>query len=178
MLQVPWQAEPSKQGLPLFQEHLLQEAKEQSLTINAGGTGTARKRSHPKTRKNGSTSKKKCNSPTSLIDPLSATSGLRQLRNIQQRSEANLVPTDSLILPSISDPFSYIMHVYDSLISPNIPTAYIPSSNDLIRRCLFRQFFSENTKVELETIKRPSFTIEELIDLIIRITAKTGFAIC
>ena len=77
-------------------------------------------------------------------------------------------------LPTIVDPYSYTMLVFDNLIAPNFVAQQAPTSADFIRRCIYRQVFSEKASQEIASTACVSFGIDELTSMIIKIAAKSG----
>ena len=99
-------------------------------------------------------------------------------QNSQNPSQANASASSNVVVTTISsleDPLGYIMEVYDKLLAPSFPGGQASSSTDTIKRCLYRKYYADLAKKELDSQTKPITTVDELIPLVFSVTVKAGF---
>lgn len=86
-------------------------------------------------------------------------------------------PLNTLPLASstLEDPHSYIMEVYDKLLAIAFPGGQTSNSSDAIKRCLYRKYFFDLSKKEIESGTSSINAVEDLVPLIFSCTSKAGF---
>lgn len=106
------------------------------------------------------------------------------LKNAKSRKrnppEENVTLVDSLPNAStlISDPLSFILESFDTLISPQIQNVPNASSASLaLRRSLYRKHFATEASKELASLTEPIRSIEQLIPVIISSSGKCGLVL-
>ena len=78
---------------------------------------------------------------------------------------------------AILDPLAYTMEVFDKLILPNMLCSQSFTSQDLIRKCLYRKFFEEIANKEFQSVQSKIDSVEELLPFILSISRKAGLLI-
>ena len=77
---------------------------------------------------------------------------------------------------TITDPLSYALEIFDKLILPNMSFSS-SSTLDTMRRILYRKLYSEVAQKELIALNRTSFTVEDLVPLILSFSSKAGLVL-
>ena len=156
----------------------------------SSANGSTRKRNaHARKKSAADTSSPFCVTIDSLPSPViselffASDSSLYLHPNVhspQNPSQSSASASTNNALPpasSLENPVGYIMEVYDKLLAPRFPASQASSSTDTMKRCLYRKYYADLAKKELDSQNKPITTVDELIPVVFSATVKAEFTL-
>ena len=125
----------------------------------------------PPKRKHTSIQPKKPYTP--VTEPITPTETITAVEAITAIDAALPIPTIATTPSSVTDPFAYVMDVYDNFIAPGIVAE--TKTLEAIRRGLYRRAVAEFATDEIKAISAlRSITVEDILTIILSSVHKSG----